>query len=151
MKITDKEIKKAIEDSGGIMSRILKALNKGKSDEDKISRTGLWQRINRNAELKEAVTNAEEDVLDETEDQLNLAVRKGEKWAVITMLRFKGSKRGYVQRQEVTGKDGEALIPPMPSGNYADWLLEKTKQDALKARDNRLKPSSSDNREKPRV
>lgn len=48
--------------------------------------------------------------LDVAESKLDTAVENGEAWAVMFMLRTVGKSRGYVERQEVSGPDGTALI-----------------------------------------
>ena len=47
--------------------------------------------------------------VDMAELKLWNAVNEGEAWAVQFALRTLGKGRGYVERQEVTGKDGEAF------------------------------------------
>ena len=48
--------------------------------------------------------------VDMAELKLWNAVNEGEAWAVQFALRTLGKERGYVERQEVTGKDGEAFV-----------------------------------------
>ena len=46
------------------------------------------------------------ELVDEGEIKLREAVRNGEAWAVKYVLSTKGKRRGYVERQEITGADG---------------------------------------------
>jgi hypothetical protein len=46
------------------------------------------------------------ELLDEAEMQLYKAILRGEPWAVILCLKTLGKDRGYVERREVTGKQG---------------------------------------------
>ena len=48
--------------------------------------------------------------VDMAELKLWNAVNEGEAWAVQFALRTLGKERGYVERQEVTGKDGNEMI-----------------------------------------
>ena len=64
------------------------------------SHTSLWHRIKRSARLQEARVMAEEQALDLAEDSLITAVKAGEAWAVCFLLKTKGKRRGYVERQE---------------------------------------------------
>ncbi len=49
------------------------------------------------------------ELVDEGEIKLREAVRNGEAWAVKYVLSTKGKRRGYVERQEITGADNEPL------------------------------------------
>lgn len=138
MKFTDEEIKKAIKGTGGIRTAILEALNSGRKPEDQITTQGLKQRIEENEELQEAV-EAERDSFDDVaERKFKEALDKGEKWAVNAWLRYRGRNRGYVERQEHTGKDGKDLpetkqqIIYVPVGDYAKISQQETNEKADK-------------------
>lgn len=49
------------------------------------------------------------ELVDEGEIKLREAVRNGEAWAVKYTLSTKGKQRGYVERQEVTGENGDTI------------------------------------------
>jgi hypothetical protein len=49
-------------------------------------------------------------MVDIAELKLRQQVQDGEAWAVKYILSTKGKSRGYVERQEVTGKDGGAIV-----------------------------------------
>lgn len=73
------------------------------------SHTSLWHRIKKSARLQEARTMAEEQALDVAEESLLAAVRQGEAWAVCFLLKTRGKRRGYVERQEASVQlSGEA-------------------------------------------
>jgi len=55
------------------------------------------------------------------ETELYRAIRDGKDWAVKYILSTKGKSRGYVERQEVTGADGGAII--------VDWDSIDNNQD----------------------
>jgi len=60
-------------------------------------------------EVKEACAEAEERKLDLAEAKLVECVKEKKAWAVCFYLKCKGKGRGFVERQEFTGKDGEPL------------------------------------------
>jgi hypothetical protein len=59
--------------------------------------------------LKDALEDSRETTLDNAEDKLGLAVKKGEAWAICFLLKTQGKSRGYVERIEQTGADGGAI------------------------------------------
>jgi len=61
--------------------------------------------------VKQAVEEAKESMLDYTEGQLFKKISDGDTASIIFYLKTQGKRRGYIERQEVTGKDGEALHP----------------------------------------
>lgn len=56
--------------------------------------------------VRQAWEDASDRILDFGESKLIERVREGEGWAICFLLKTKGRKRGYVERQEVTGADG---------------------------------------------
>jgi hypothetical protein len=60
--------------------------------------------------MKQAVEDARGEVVDYAEQKLRLAVLNGEPWAIGMTLKTIGKSRGYVERQEVTGADGGAVV-----------------------------------------
>lgn len=64
---------------------------------------------NRYAMVREALQTQRGQLIDTAELKLWHAVTEGESWAVLFALRTIGKDRGYVERQEVTGKDGEPV------------------------------------------
>lgn len=62
-----------------------------------------------NPAVAEAVQEAKEGTLDLAEGKLFTAISKGEAWAICFYLKTQGKQRGYTERHEVTGKDGEAI------------------------------------------
>ena len=61
--------------------------------------------------------------VDMAELKLWNTVNEGESWAVQFALRTLGKERGYVERQEVTGKDGGELVIRV---EYADVDIDTT-------------------------
>ena len=66
----------------------------------------------------------QDGVVDDTAElKLIQAIYNGEAWAIKFRLATKGRHRGYVERTEVTGKDGE---PIRVSIEYADFTVDPT-------------------------
>ncbi len=61
-------------------------------------------------EIQEVIEEERGHSLDIAESALERAVLNGEGWAVCFTLKTIGKKRGYVERQEITGADGENLF-----------------------------------------
>ena len=70
----------------------------------------IYNRMKTNAAIREACDNARGELIDISEQKLRAAVMNGEPWAVALVLKTLGKHRGYVERQEVTGADGGAII-----------------------------------------
>lgn len=65
-----------------------------------------------------------ESATDVAEAALVDAVRRGERWAIELQLRTIGKTRGYIERSELSGKDGEALtVVPLDYRKAAAPLL----------------------------
>ena len=62
-----------------------------------------------NAEVQEAIIQAKECALDYAESKLFTAIKKGSMTAIIFYLKTQGKKRGYIERQEVTGAEGAPI------------------------------------------
>ena len=95
------EIKKAIEGSGGYISEIARRLGVD------------WHTANKFIKLHELTEDLQiedEKSTDRAELKLMEAVEKGEIAAIIFRLKTKGKKRGYIERQELTGADNQPVI-----------------------------------------
>lgn len=91
----------AIQIKSGLVSDIADALG--------VHRVTVWEWRKKHKVIDEAFADVEESRLDLAESKLMEAVKKGEAWAICFFLKCKGKSRGYVERQEVTGKDGGAF------------------------------------------
>ena len=72
-----------------------------------VDRSRITQYMEQHPELRAVKQEAEEAILDHAESALYRAVLQGELAAVKWLLATKGKGRGYVERSELTGKDGE--------------------------------------------
>ena len=63
--------------------------------------------VARYPKVAEAIREARELTLDISELALYKAIQEGEGWAIKYMLATQGKNRGYVERQEITGADGQ--------------------------------------------
>ena len=75
----------------------------------KCARTTVHNYVNKYSTVKQAYEEENDKFLDEAEGQLRRAVSKGQLPAIMFTLKTKGKNRGYVERQEFTGKDGDEL------------------------------------------
>jgi len=86
-----------------------------------ISRNTLYAWRRKSKKLDEAMTEVEEALIDFTESKLIEQINTGNITAIIFHLKTKGKNRGYVERQELTGEDGEDLF-----GNYQIEIIDST-------------------------
>jgi hypothetical protein len=70
----------------------------------------IYNRMKSSTAIREACDNARGELIDISEQKLRIAVMNGEPWAVAMVLKTLGKSRGYVERQEVTGADGGAVV-----------------------------------------
>ncbi len=70
----------------------------------------IYNRAKSTKVIQEAIDNSRGEMLDISEQKLRQAIMNGEAWAITFHLKTIGKSRGYVERQEVTGADGGALI-----------------------------------------
>lgn len=100
-KFTAEEIASAVTDARGILSQAARALG--------CSRNTIANYINRYATVKAAYDEANETNIDFVESKLMSNINSGDTTAIIFFLKTKAKARGYVERQEHTGKDGKDL------------------------------------------
>lgn len=101
MAIGIKEIEEALTEKGGNISATARSLG--------VSRKTVYNKINKHKTLKDLQKDLKESRIDDAEDALGNAVKKGEAWAVCFILKTLGKGRGYVERTELTGEDGKAI------------------------------------------
>jgi len=91
----------AIQDAKGILTVAARKLQ--------CSRMTVYRYINKYNTVKDAYEEANESNIDFVETKLMEQINKGNITAIIFFLKTKAKHRGYVERQEFTGKDGEKL------------------------------------------
>lgn len=69
----------------------------------------IYNRMAKSPAIKEACEAARGELVDISEQKLRAAVLNGESWAIALVLKTLGKKRGYVERTELTGAEGEPI------------------------------------------
>jgi hypothetical protein len=110
--IKKESILKALEQSLGVVTVACK-----KAD---VPRSTFYKWINEDEAFAIAVNDIENIALDFAESQLHSQIGNGNTSATIFYLKTKGKKRGYIERQEITGADG------MPT-NFQIEIIDNTK------------------------
>ncbi len=93
----------AIHESNGLLTLAAKRVG--------LSRKTVWEYSKQYPEVQEAVFDAKERMLDFAESKLWQKIQEGDNTILIFFLKTQGKARGYVERSEITGREGEALIP----------------------------------------
>ncbi len=75
-----------------------------------VTRQAVQQFIGRHQKLKQVAIDAKETMKDDVESSLYAAALAGEPWAVCVFLKTQAKDRGYGERSEVTGAEGEPLL-----------------------------------------
>jgi hypothetical protein len=75
-----------------------------------VTRQAVHQFVKNHPTLAEVATECRESMKDHAESSLQRALLAGEAWAVCFYLKCQAKDRGYVERTEHTGADGEPLI-----------------------------------------
>ncbi len=91
----------ALEQTLGIVTDALKISG--------ITRTTHYEWLKEDPEYAAEVNSVGEMALDFAESHLHKQISEGEVSSTIFFLKTKGKKRGYVERQEITGADGNPL------------------------------------------
>ena len=103
----------ALEKSFGIVTTACKTVG--------VSRTQFYQWLKDDAAFKKQVDDLQNVTLDMAESQLHKQILGGNTTATIFYLKTKGKKRGYIERQEITGVEGTKLF---------DIAVVRTKENA---------------------
>lgn len=105
--VTDAELIDALKNTMGIYAHAARWLLKKKGV--KIDRSTISKRVKKSKKLQAAAAEVVENSLDFVEGKLFEAINNNNTAAIIFYLKCKGKDRGYVERQEVTGENGEAI------------------------------------------
>jgi predicted transcriptional regulator len=109
--IKKESLLKSLEQSLGVVTVACK-----KAD---IPRSTYYKWLNNDEVFAKQVRDIENVALDFAESQLHTQIGNGNTSATIFYLKTKGKKRGYIERQEITGADG------MPT-NFQIEIIDKT-------------------------
>ena len=101
-KITTDVLTKLIDDYSGNLSMVARSLG--------LSRMTIYRFIDNHPTCKVALDEAREKMIDNVESKLYNKALEGDTTAMIFFLKTQGKSRGYVERQEVTGADGGAVL-----------------------------------------
>jgi predicted transcriptional regulator len=102
---------KALEQSLGIVTVACKKAE--------IPRSTFYKWLNEDEDFAREVKDIENIALDFAESQLHKQISENSTSATIFYLKTKGKKRGYIERQEITGADG---VPT----NFQIEIIDKT-------------------------
>ena len=97
-KYTAEQMIDALAESMGMISPAARKLG--------CSRSTIRRYLAENAEIAEAIEDANEEVNDIAELKLLDAIKRGEAWAICFRLKTKAKNRGYVEKAELTGTNG---------------------------------------------
>ena len=109
-----KAIIEALEKSLGVVTTACRTVG--------IGRTQFYQWLKDDEDFANEVNDIQNIALDYAESQLHKQIGEGSTAATIFYLKTKGKKRGYVERQEITGADG------MPT-NFQIEIIDGESQD----------------------
>lgn len=92
------EIENALRNTKGMIAPAAKTLG--------MTRSSLYERVQRSERLKTAMQDERESMTDTAELALHRAIVGGEAWAVCFYLKTQGKSRGYVEKQEFEHSGG---------------------------------------------
>jgi len=99
---SDKDIMAALRDSGGLVEIAARELG--------CSAITIYRRIEKSDKVRNAIASEREYSIDLAERNLRRALAAGEQWATVHALRYLGSKRGYVEKQQVEHSGATEII-----------------------------------------
>ena len=100
--LTISQIETALRQTGGFVSYAAKQLN--------CTHQNVRKRIDASPYLQEVQSSIHDQYLDLTEHALIKQIKEENLGAIIFYLKCQGKKRGYIERQEITGAEGERLF-----------------------------------------
>ena len=102
-----KQLLIALEQSLGVVTTACRKVGVG--------RTTFYEYCKKDEEFKKQVDDIENIALDFVESKLHQQIAENNTTATIFYLKTKGKHRGYVERQELTGKEGQPIKFVLPS------------------------------------
>jgi len=113
---TKKAIIEALEKTMGVVTSACKNVG--------ISRTTFYSYVSEDPNFANQVSDIQNVALDFAESQLFKQIGEGNTTATIFFLKTKGKKRGYIERQELTGAEGK----PLGGQSKTDYSKLSTKE-----------------------
>ena len=101
-KYSAEQVANAIIEANGILAQAARNLG--------CTRQTVYTYMEKYVTVRQAYDEANEITIDFVESKLMEQIRMNDTKAILFFLRTKGKKRGYVERKEVTGPDGGAII-----------------------------------------
>lgn len=101
MTYTTDQIIEALRATNGLISLAARSLN--------CSPNTIYHRAKTTKAVRDVIQNARGELIDMAEARLRTMVIASDPWAVGFVLRTLGKERGYTERLEVTGEDGEPI------------------------------------------
>ena len=102
----EEEIEDALHAAHGLVATAAKMLS---ASGRKISRQGVQKYIDKSERLKAVLHEERETLKDFAEGELYKLMKAGDKSAIMFFLKCQAKDRGYIERQEFTGRDGQPL------------------------------------------
>lgn len=70
----------------------------------------IYRRAEKSKDVRDTIDSYRGQLVDKAELKLEQAVMRDEPWAIQMTLKTLGKKRGYVERQEITGADDKEIV-----------------------------------------
>jgi len=115
--VSDDLIIRALQKSGGAIVAAARSL--------RIHPTTIHRRVKCSSRVKQILDEEREYTIDLAAMQLRKAVNRGEAWAVCFTLKCLGKERGFVERVEHSGPDGQAVQIEEQIQEKANLFMQK--------------------------
>jgi hypothetical protein len=93
-----------------------------------INRCTYYEWYEKDPDFRAAIDAISESCIDFAESSLMQQIKDGNPTSTIFYLKTKGKKRGYIETQELTGKDGKDLIPAQMTDDEIKKELERIRK-----------------------
>ena len=128
---TKKALLNALEKSLGVVTKACKIA--------KVGRTTFYQYLKEDEEFAKQVKDIENIALDFAESQLHKQISEGNTTATIFLLKTKGKKRGYVERQEILHDNQikSTIIEWTPPGKSSKAAIDNSTTSSDQTKDSK--------------
>ena len=96
--LTVEQIAEALQGAGGLQAEAARMLG--------VNRSAICRRVQKSKVLQGVVEQARETRLDQAESKLAELIEAGSLGAICFYLKCQGKDRGFIERSEITGRDG---------------------------------------------